>query len=335
MGYNLPFNAIISPREAGKTTEWVSYAWNLFQQGYTTLIIRRHVNSISVAYIESLRFIINKFYDESVKFRYTKGELSEGIVYIYIKEKLFACVCALSKEIADIKSIVLPNIGGIFFDEFIVNPKFNEKYLKGEADKFREVYNTFYRETNTKLKCFFIGNPYSLYNPYFAWWGVPTNQLKEGALIRGKNWVVWCYALSEELKKYILERNPLYEFDDSYTRYGFHGQAVADENAKIGELPQNYYLEYIFRMNGKFIEVYKNRYIDDLADRYYCKISNSLGKNRMAFAFDFSELVDRTALLSRDDKMKFARFKKAMNNNEVSFSSIEVYYLVLEVYNYL
>lgn len=336
MGYNLPFNAIISPREAGKSTEWMSDAWNLFKQGYTSLIIRRHVNSISVAYIESIRFVINKFYDEEVRFQYTKGELKEGIVYIYIQKKLFACICALSKDIADIKSIVLPNIGRIYFDEFIVNPKFKEKYLHGEADKFKDVYNTFYRETNTKLKCFFIGNPYSLYNPYFSWWGVDTSKLKEGALIRGKNWIVWCYALTEELKQYILSRNPLYEFDDSYTRYGFHGKAVADENAKIiPMLPQNYYLEYVFRINDKFVEVYKNQYINDLEDKFFCQVTNQIGKNRTAFAFDFTQLVDRTALISRDDKFRFRRLKSAMQRNNVYYQTIEVYYLLLEIYNYI
>lgn len=336
MGYNLPFNAIISEREAGKSTEWVSYAYRNFQDGYTTLILRRHVNSITTAYIESIRMIINKFYDEEAKFIYKQGELKEGIVYIYIKEKLFACVVALSKPIADIKSLVLPNIALIVFDEFIVNPKFKEKYLHGEAEKFREVYNTFYRETDKKLKCLFIGNPYSLYNPYFSWWKVDTSKLKAGAMLRGHNWIVWCYQITDELREYILSRNPLYEFDDSYTRYAFHGEAVADENARLGnKIPQNYYLEYIFRINDKFVEVYKNQYINDLEDKFYCRTTDSIGGRRHAFTFDFAQMVDRTALISKDDKYRFQRLKRAMQRNNVICNNIEVYYLILELYNYI
>jgi hypothetical protein len=98
----------------------------------------------------------------------------------------------MSIDITAIKSLVVTNLGNIVTDEFICNPKFGEKYLKNEAEKFMEIYNTFRRE-NPNVKCWFLGNPYSLYNPYFMFFGVPTAKLKAGVILTdGKTWVVEC-----------------------------------------------------------------------------------------------------------------------------------------------
>ena len=335
-GYNKPFNVVISPREAGKTTEWVSIAYsNFLKKHKSSLVIRRNVNSISEAYIDSIQSIINMFYDESVKFKYNRGAMKDGIVMIYINNEIFMCICALSKKIADIKSIVLQNIGFIFFDEFILNMSFGEKYLKDEATKFKEIYNTFYRESNEQLKCFFLGNPYSLYNPYFSWWNVDTSKLKVGNIITGDEYVIWVYELTDELKEYILKRNPLYRFDDSYAKYGFEGVAINDTNIKIGKQPNNYYLEFVLKHNHKFVEIYKNKYLDDLKDSYFVKVSNKLGNQRNAFAFEFDELMNGVAILNRDDKYKFQRFKASMRRNDVLYNDLEAYYLTIEIYYFL
>lgn len=333
MGYNKAFNAVISEREAGKSTELASTLYNTYKAGGTCLLIRRQIVDITEAYILSLEAIIRKFYDDKFSFYFKKGELSEGVVYIFDdKGKLVFAVIALACKMSRIKSLVLPNIRYIFFDEFICNPRFDEKYLKGEDTRFKEIYNTFYRESDTGIKCFFFGNPYSLYNPYFLWWNVDTKQLKRGNILSGSNWCVECYEITQELRDYILARNPLYEFDDAYRRYAFEGKAINDERIKVEQRPNNFSLRYVFKVEDSYIGVYKNNK-DNNNDRFFAEFVTDVSARRCAYCFDFRDLVDGCALLSMQDRLKFASLKSAMRKRDISFSEIAVYYMLLDVYN--
>ena len=65
------------------------------------------------------------------------------------------------------------------------------------------------------------------------WLGVDTKRLKPGAIVVGDNYVVQCYQMKEELKQKILAENPLYQFDNAYTKYAFEGKNVNDMNIII------------------------------------------------------------------------------------------------------
>ena len=332
-GYNLPLNFIICEREAGKSTEFVSKMYKIYKEGGISLIFRRNVVDITDKYIDSLQEIINKFYDEDFKLVYKSQSLKEGIVDLLDKDgKKVALIVALSIKVSRIKSLVLRNIRAMFFDEFICNPKFGEKYLPSEAEKWKEAYNTFYRETDTMLKCYFMGNPYSLHNPYFMTYNVDVMKLQKGKIYVHNNLAIWCYEITPELREYILSRNPLYEFDESYKKYAFFGQAVNDENIRLSSLPVNYALKYLFKIDGKFIGVYQNNYVDDHIDKYFCRFEDEVSKNRNIYCYDFRELIERSAIISLDDKMKFYRFKGALQRNLVTFENINVYYLIIELY---
>ena len=133
-GYNLPFNFIISEREAGKSTAvWLDEVYDDFKKnGFSWVIVRRKIVHITKAYIDDIAEIINKFTDDKVTFEYPLSSIKEGIVDIKINGKRFVRIVALSIDITAIKSLVVRNLGGIVFDEFICNPKFVEKYLKNE-----------------------------------------------------------------------------------------------------------------------------------------------------------------------------------------------------------
>ena len=334
--YNLPFNFAISEREAGKSTAFWLKSYNAFvENGSTTLVVRRKVVHITKAYIDDIAQIINKFTDDKVIFQYSQSTIKDGIVDIYINEKRFMRVCALSVDITALKSLVLRDLKFIIFDEFICNQRFGEKYLKDEATKFMEVYNTFRRESEG-LKCYFLGNPYSLYNPYFMFFGVNTAKLKRGAIVSDKkSYVIQCYEILPELRKKILEENPLYQFDNSYTKYAFEGQNVNDQNIIIRDkLPPNFRLLYVFKTANKYIGLYRDSIWSEEDIYYYCQFLNgeSISKRRDIICFDFEELVERTVMLSPDERYKFQRVKDAMRKRLIAFSSIECYYLIEEIY---
>ena len=337
-GYNLPFNFVISEREAGKSTAvWLDKAYKGFvENGWTTLVIRRKVVHITKAYIDDIAQIINKFTDDKIQFQYSQSTLKEGIVDIYINEKRFMRVCALSIDITALKSLVLRDLKYIIFDEFICNQRaFGEKYLGAEATKFMEVYNTFRRESEG-LKCYFLGNPYSLYNPYFMFFNIDSSKLKRGAIISDKkSYVIQCYEITPELRAKILEENPLYQFDNAYTKYAFEGKNVNDLNIIIKDkLPPSFKLIYVFKTSNKYIGLYRSSIWEDNEIIYYAEFieGSKISKRRDIICFDFGELVDRAIILSPDERYKFQKIKDAMRKRLIAFNSIECYYLLEEIY---
>ena len=336
-GYNLPFNYIISEREAGKSTDiWLKCYHNWCETGQTILVVRRKVVHITKSYIDDIAEIINKFTDDKVVFDYSQASIKDGIVDIYINEKRFMRVCALSIDITALKSLVLRGLRFIIFDEYICNQRFGEKYLKDEATKFMEVYNTFRRESE-KLTCYFMGNPYSLFCPYHIFFNIDTSKLKRGAIISDKkSYVIQCYEITPELRAKILEENPLYQFDNSYTKYAFEGVNINDQNIIIvKERPDNYKLQYVFKNSGKYIGLYMcDWWVLEPKFYYYCEFLNadSISKRRDIICFDFEELVDRTVMLSPDERYKFQKIKEAMRKRLIAFASIECYYLTEEIY---
>lgn len=115
---------------------------------------------------------INDFLPESqkIKFEFKKGNIKDGIVDVMVDNRPFCRFIAMSVPKARIKSLRYDDPAYLIMDEFIVDNRNGEKYLPDEANKFKEIYNTFLRfatKHGHRLKCYFCGNPYSVYNPYF------------------------------------------------------------------------------------------------------------------------------------------------------------------------
>lgn len=336
-GYNKAFNIIISPRELGKTTmAWNQKVYRPWKKTHKPwLYLVRNANEITDSLIEDIELNINKFNDE-IQLLFARGNLESGICDIYIEEdgqrKLFIRILALNIKLRRIKLSKIPNIGGVLMDEFIIDPKTGEKYLPQEEMKLKEIYTTYRRESDGILKMYFLGNPYSLFNPLFMWLKVDTRLLKQGAIIVGENYVVQCATLKEELKKKILEENPLYQFDDSYKMYAFDGMAVNDMNIRLGQFPPHYQLKFVVKINNTNIGIFKNDFFKDKEDKYYCKEVSGIANDRKIFVFEFTEMVDRSILVSLEERRRLENFKNAFRKRQVVFSNINIYYLVEEIY---
>ena len=341
-GYNKAINIVISPRELGKTSQmWMDKIYLPWKKNHKPWIyLVRQAVEIDDALIESIFSTnMNKFTDDNVKPIYKPSTFSNGIVDIFLQvdeEKiLFIRIVSLNIKMYRIKKAILRNIAGVFMDEFIINPKFAEKYLPKEYERLQEAYSTWRREADGVLKMYFVGNPYSLFNPLFVGLKVDIAKLKRDSFYVGDSFVIHWAILSKELKEKILEENPFYKFDEEYSNYAVDGQAVNDKNIKLGRLPINFYLSFVLKMNGKFIGIFQNNYIDNLEDRYYCKFLDEVSARRTIYCFEFEEMLERSILVSMDERMKLQRFKEAMRKRLVSFEDINVYYYMEEVYKNL
>lgn len=362
-GYNKAINIVISPRELGKTTQmWLDKIYLPWKKNHKPWIyLVRQAVEIDDALIESIFSTnMNKYTDDDLKPIYKSSSFSNGIVDIFLEVKhkemqevkqddgsiikqevevgenvLFFRIVSLNIKVYRIKKAILRNIAGVFMDEFIINPKFQEKYLPKEYERLQEAYSTWRREADGVLKMYLVGNPYSLFNPLFVGLGVEIAKLKKDSFYVGNSYVIHWAVLSPELKAKILEENPFYKFDEEYNNYAVEGCATNDTNIKLGNQPKNFSLAFIFRMSGKYIGIFRNNYVDDLEDIFFCKFLDEVSARREAYCFDLEEMMERTILISISERMKLQRFKEAFRKRMVSFENINVYYYLEEVYKNL
>ena len=367
-GFNKAINCFISPREPGKTdtTWWEKIFSNWMEDNRPWAYLVRQVVEITEAMIQDIENIINKWSIEPVTLEYTKGAFKDGIVDIKIKGKLFIRIIALSITLRRIKLAKIPNIAGVFMDEYIINPKSGEKYIPDEYFKIKELYTTYRREYQGKgmMKMYFCGNPYSLFNPLFVGLGVDVSLLRKDKYIQdgeddvtysfpdgitfedkkykcshnvcvGHTYAIEWGALHPILKRWLLEKNPFYQFDEEYNQYALEGMAVNDRNIKLSKQPRNFYLAFVLKMSGKNIGIFQNNYLEELEDKYFCKFLDEVSARRTIYCFEFEEMVERSILMSIDERLKLQRFKNAMRKRMVSFEDINVYYYIEEAYKNL
>ena len=219
-------------------------------------------------------------------------------------------------------------------DEYIIDPRTGEKYVKGEAFKIKEAYTTWVRECPS-LKFYFVANKYTAFNPLFVEWGIDAAKLKLGEIYIGDTFAIEGVALKPELREKLLQQNPLYKFDDEYTTYALDGIAVNDQNIPLVSVqPPNYQLQYVFKINGKYLGVYRNQnYLDNIA--YYCNFVKNISKYRNIYCLELDEMVERCTLIGTDLKFKLSRFKDAISARRAIFGDVNAYYMTIEVFNIL
>ena len=345
-GTKKPFRSVVSEREGGKSSFWTT----LYQRNYinedAVICIRRQIADVSEMYINDILKILNKFSQVEIGFDFTKTDLDKGLadVYVYeineakekINRRLFFRIVGLSAPMSRLKSLFLKKAHYMLFDEFICNTKDDEKYLNNEVFKFKELYNTFNRESEKGIICYFFGNPYSVYNPYFRWWGINTRKIKRGAFIVGEKFALECYTLTPELKAKILEKNPLYSFDDSYTKYAFEGISINDSNIICGLKPKLATLKRVFKIDGEFIAVSRIPPRIEEKRAYYVEVvKRSKDYKRRAIVFDFNNVDENTRLVHKVIKQQFGFFKYSIANNKVLFDRVDSHYLLTSIYSKL
>ncbi|MBO7735601.1 MAG: phage DNA encapsidation protein [Methanobrevibacter sp.] len=349
-GFNKWLNFIMSCRELGKTDVfwWKKIYCNWVKDGKAWGYLVRQSVEITEQMIDDIKDnIINKWAIDSVDFQYTKGSFKDGMCDVKINGKLFFRIVSLSLPLRRLKLAKIPNIGGIFMDEYIIDPRTEEKYQKNEYFKIKELYTTWRREYTGKgfLKIYFSANPYSLFNPIFVGLNIDVNKLRKDEYIKtsngyklhqhilvGDEYAIQWGVLHPELREKLLEANPLYKFDEDYNQYALEGTAVNDRNIKIGKLPKNFYLQFVLRIDNKIIGIFRNNYVDDLKDDFFCCYLDSVSARRTSYCFDFEQMMERTILVSMDERMMLQRFKEAFRKRAVTYSDVSVYYYLEEIY---
>lgn len=337
-GYNKPFNFVMSAREWGKSTGmWlfkIFAGWIKDKRPW--IYLTRSCVEISEALIETIFDTnINKWIDEPVKPQYKSTDFTGGIVDVCIDGEPFIRIVSLSIKLRRIKLATLRRCKGVFMDEYVIDPRSGEKYSPEEAFKIKEAYTTWRRECEGMLKCYFVGNPYSVFNPLFMDWGVSSAALiaSKGSYLVGDEYVIQWANLPKRLIEHILKVNPLYQFDKDYTSYAVQGNAVNDANIPIrADQPMNFTLRFVLKVQGRYLGVFRGEEYRNGSFPFWVDFIGEPGARRVAFCFDLSEMVARTALVGYDERLKLLSFKDAMRVRNVEFSDVSAYYLCEEVF---
>ena len=336
-GYNKAFNFVMSPREPGKTTAmWFTKIYKQWKKNKKPwYFFVRNVNEITEALIDDIaNTIINKFSDDNVTLEYKTGAFKDGIVDVSIKGQIFFRCIALSCKLRRIKQSKLKDPAGGFMDEYIIDPQTQEKYLAGEAFKIKEAYTTFRREYQGEgmFKFYFCANPYSLYNPLFLDWDVDINKLKRDSFYVGEFFVIHWAVLNPLLREKLIQANPLYKFDEDYNTYAVEGQAVQDANIMIDKFPQGYKLQFVLRYSKINIGIYRDSTYQNPIKFYAKQLTKKDHVEKNIYCFDFADMIERSILLDRDERLKLKIFKDAIRTRAIAFENINLFYIIKEIY---
>ena len=351
LSYNKTWNFVIGERESGKSVDSWFLLWNAFHYNHRpSIVLRRRIADITSVYIDDVASVLNKFLDTKIQLLYMKGDLKQGIVDVKIGEAginyswkqtqnlpTFFRIIALSIPMNRIKSLMLSDVKYFFIDEFICNLRGGEKYLS--ADEYfliKEIYTTYNREASTPIRILGAANPYSVYNPIFMGLGVDTSKLKPGALVIENDYIINCFQVPQELKEIILKNNPMYQFDESYKRYAFSGEAINDQNIRLVKCePRGFKLKYVFKMGNDFISIHRGQGEDF---KYWCckhkqDWLEKISKRRKIITFDFGDMIEGSIKFNRDNIQDFLSIKGAMDRREITYNCIDAQYMMEDVYS--
>lgn len=338
-GYDKDLNFIISPRSDGKTTQVlgkVARAWERNHQ--PSIIICRNNVDITEQYVETTLAIIDDCAGHPLGAKHAKvGDKGTAVLDCLVGKDIVIRFVSLSQKLRNLKGVFLRNLALVIFDEFIINTRLGEKYLSDEAFKFQEAYTTYRRECGrARLKCYFMGNPYSLYNPHLLGLGIDCAKLRYPGIIAGPTFAVERHFLDPKLKEILQKQNPFFSDEDSiYAKYALDGMPVNDSNIRImPHCPSGYALQCAFAIDGKLIGAFVSKdWESDLI--YWLGFIDSVGNRKDVFAFDFKDLVDRSRLIGPNDRNALSRLRSAIRNRQVAFDGVECDYAIEEIFNQL
>lgn len=341
--FDKTFNFVISAREPGKSTVLNTKLFKKLKHNHARcLIIRRRPVDITEGYINSIATTINKFLPphQRITFYFNKGDMKAGQVDIYLDPahtELFGRVQALNIPSERAKSNFIKNVAIILYDEFIPND--TKAYLPKEVQNFYDVYSTYYREFKGHLKCYFSGNPYTIFNPFFSKMNICISDIKPGAFLVGEDYVLDFPVITPELRAYILNKNPLYKFDDEYTNYALNGIAINDAKYNIvPKKPNPYYkLKHVFRIGGTYLYVWRQASnisgSTGYCDKFWIETSKKLTKtNKKIYAVDFDNLIQNTQLVTKDVKVIMQQLKWSVAHRNIGFQNVDAAVLVENLY---
>lgn len=364
--YNKPDNYFITTRGMGKSTVLWAKVYAEMKKGLCSIIQKVRPVEISQMWINDIAAELNKFrkpseYCQTMK---AKGSsLKDGCLDIDIADptwnggkrcRLCRVIC-ISIDVRRFKSLVLPNAGSIFNDEFLPDVRHGEKWLNGYTWRSNTLWTTFgrftYETRGVVQKRYWFGNPYSRYiAPIFEQYNVDTLELQPGSLILGDKYLIALPTPCKELQELLEKENPSLMNEINTEWYQFmHGEFTADNNYDIEKAqPKGFKLHWVFRICNTLLGVFRDTGVfpieekvdwwEDVGRHQYwcCCLPRDYKTNQHdVYCFDFNNFTSGSILLQTNDKNKLVMLKTAVAKRRITFQDINTASIVETLYSVL
>lgn len=167
--HNSLISFVMSNRGGGKTYAGKTYMIENYKKtGKQSVYVRRTVEELKKAKKTFFNSMLEKYKDDEFK---VEGNIG------YINGEVLVYFIALSTSITD-KSIEVPKVNFIMFDEYIIPMKSYVRYVPDEAFTFLEMINTIGRDRDD-YRVYICGNSISYVNPLFTYFNIEPDSSKQ------------------------------------------------------------------------------------------------------------------------------------------------------------
>lgn len=326
--YNRIYNFVIGVRGGGKTFNLLKYSIEKYlKDGSEFIYLRRHVTQLDEACISGkdgdlfayLRYE-GYFSDHELKVKANKS----GGYNFYCDGKLMGYGKALITSMSR-KSLALPNVKLIIYDEFIIDDKVGnrEKYLGGgEGEVF--IFNNFY-ETVTRgrdIPVFFIANAFSMVNPYFTHYQIRFQPDGSNRVHKGKFWtcIVWSHKsfIKERSKTQFYQANVGTKFHDHAFNNSFYMDVKDFISKRDPDSEHHFSVVYL----GKTYGVWVNWN----AGKYYISTKGASTSPQKTISMSLADNKPNNVNIRRYKNYPFIKaFRLAFDTNSVYYDTQETY----------
>lgn len=332
--YNRIFNFAVGVRGGGKTLNTLREAIEKYlKDGSEFIYLRRRQVDLDdsctgkkgagdlfadIRYLDFPQFV-------GVDLKVTADK--SGGYNFYCNDKIMGYGKALSTAR---RSTSKPNVKRIIFDEFLIDDSAGsrEKYLNKGEEMF--LFNNFY-ETIARgrdIPCFFIGNAFSMVNPYFLSLGIRIKDIKNNKIYKGKTWTVIFWKDEDFIKE--REKTQFYQAtkNTKFNEHAFGNTFYLDRDDFIKRRSKNsehqFSLEYLGKKWGVWV---------DWDEGYYFVSSKGANTSRQkTISLSLSDNNPNNVNIRRYRNLPFIKsFKMAADTNSIYYDSQEGFNMMSEV----
>src|SRR5690625_922610 len=332
--YNRIFNFVVGVRGGGKTFNTLKHAIERYlKDGSEFIYLRRRQVHLDDA-CNGSKGDGDLFADIRAQGYFKKHDLKvttdkAGGYNFYCDGKIMGYGKALSTS-AGRRSTSKPKVKRIIFDEFLIDDSAgsSERYLNSGNEMF--MFNNFY-ETIARgrdIPVFFIGNAFSMVNPYFIELGIRLQQPEPNKIYSGKTWT----AIFWRNKEFIKERKKTQFYQATkntrFSDHAFGNTFYLDRKDFIKRRPKDTEHQFSLVYLGKTYGVW----VDWEKGNYYVSTKGANTSREKTISMSLADNKPNNVSIRRYRNMPFMRaFRMAAENNSIYFDTQESYNNMSEV----
>lgn len=332
--YNRIWNFTVGVRGGGKTFNVLKYAIEKFKKtGEQFIYLRRQVVQLDDACVgkdtegDLFAYIRHEGYFPNDNLKVVADK--SGGYNLYCNDKIMGYGKALSTSMSR-KSMALPKVTLIIFDEFLIDTTTGlERYL-GHGDKEPFIFENFY-ETVTRgrdIPVFFIGNAFSMVNPYFIHFKIRFKPSPDKDIYKGKFWTCVLWRDEEFIRQ--REKTQFYQAtkDTAFNKHAFGNSFYLDRKDFIKRRSKDSEHQFSLVYLGKTYGVW----VDWNKGEYFVSTKGAATSREKTISMSLSDNKPNNVNIRRYRNLPFMKaFRMAADNNSIFFDSQESYNTMNEV----